>query len=128
MGRPPAPDRPVDLGWRRRDLLALVALCALAAAGVLAPILASEAPEPGADARAARVRQASERIDPNTASAASLQRLPDVGPVLAKAILADRQARPDQPFTRPEDLARVKGIGAGTVERLRPYLVFPSSR
>ena len=128
MGGDSGQDRVVDLGWRRRDLLALLLLSALALLGVLWPLFTDDPPEGGARARASRVRQAAERIDPNTASPASLQRLPDVGPVLAGAIVADRQAHPGQPFTCPEDLARVKGIGPGTVERLRPYLTFPAAR
>ncbi|HSQ59233.1 MAG TPA: helix-hairpin-helix domain-containing protein [Acidobacteriota bacterium] len=58
-------------------------------------------------------------LDPDRASAADWERLPGIGPALAARIVADRAAR--GPFGGPEGLARVKGIGPRTVERLRPY-------
>lgn len=62
-----------------------------------------------------------ERIDPNTAPAEELRRLPRVGPALASAILAARRAGP---FRRPGDLERVPGIGEATAGRLAPFLRF----
>jgi|YNPBryantNP2012_1023418.scaffolds.fasta_scaffold06961_2 competence ComEA-like helix-hairpin-helix protein len=65
------------------------------------------------------------RIDPNRASAAELELLPRVGPRLAEKIIAYRQSVASQPaFRTPEDLDRVPGIGPGTVELLRPHLIF----
>lgn len=128
MGAAPGQDRAIDLRWRRGDLRALLALSVAALAAAIGPIRADKAPPPGTRTHADRLRRACERIDPNTASAASLERLPGVGPVTAGAIVADRQARPGQAYTCPEDLARVKGIGAGTVQRLRPHLTFPPAR
>jgi competence protein ComEA len=59
----------------------------------------------------------------NRASAADLQRLPGVGPVLAARIVAERDAR--GPFQDPGDLRRrVRGIGARTSARLAPHLRF----
>lgn len=55
----------------------------------------------------------------NTASAMDLQRLPRIGPKLAQRILDERQERP---FASVEDLRRVRGIGAKTVEHVRPYV------
>jgi competence protein ComEA len=59
-------------------------------------------------------------VNVNTASADELERLPGVGPVLARRIVQDRQAR--GPFRRVEDLERVRGIGPGLVRRLRPLV------
>ena len=56
-----------------------------------------------------------ERIDPNRDSEVELARLQGVGPALAAAIV---EAREERPFTRPEDLERVPGIGSATVEGL----------
>lgn len=74
---------------------------------------------------------AAERINPNTASWASLSRLPGIGPSHAKAIVSYRQAfaashdgRPA--FARAQDLDDVPGIGAKTVEEIAPYLEFPT--
>ncbi len=59
-------------------------------------------------------------VNVNTAAADELERLPGVGPVLARRIVQDRAAR--GPFRRVEDLERVRGIGPGLVRRLRPLV------
>ena len=70
-------------------------------------------------------------IDPNTASWASLARLPQVGRSKARKLVAHRQKRRGAGneatvvFARLEDLAEVKGFGAGTLDAIAPYLVFP---
>ncbi len=58
-------------------------------------------------------------INVNTASAEDLQRLPRIGPVLAQAILT---ARSNRLFDSVEDLRRVRGIGAKTLDALRPFI------
>jgi len=60
-----------------------------------------------------------ERIDVNRATAEELRRLPGIGPTLSQRIV---EARAKQPFRKVEDLRRVRGIGAKTLERLRPYV------
>jgi competence protein ComEA len=55
-------------------------------------------------------------IDLNNASAAELQRLPGIGPKRAQQIIAER------PFRTVDELRRVHGIGAKTLEKLRPYI------
>ncbi len=73
------------------------------------------------DARArARPLEPGERLDPNRATAAELDRLPGVGPSTARAIVEERTAR--GPFAAAEDLLRVRGIGSTTLARIRPYL------
>jgi competence protein ComEA len=59
---------------------------------------------------------ASERIDLNTASAQELARLPGIGPAKAEAIV---QHRAQQPFARPDDLRKVKGIGDKLYDRVK---------
>lgn len=56
-------------------------------------------------------------ININTASAAELELLPGIGPVLAQRIIADRDANGQ--FRNLDDLQRVRGIGPRTIERLR---------
>ncbi len=91
------------------------------------------------DVAPALLRRAEQRIDPNTASWAELARLPGIGEVIAKRIVCFRNAngatgRPASPttrpgivFRRPEDLARVRGIGPKTVRKVARYLKFPPS-
>ncbi len=109
----------VRWGWSR-------AHPAVEAAGagpdVLPELLArSRAREDDAQKRA-RPLGPNERIDPNRASAADLDRLPGVGPSLASAIVADRKRA--GPFERPEALVRVAGLGEGTLSRIRAHLDF----
>lgn len=52
----------------------------------------------------------------NSASAAELASLPGIGDSKAAAIIAEREKKP---FASVDDLERVRGIGARTVEDLR---------
>lgn len=71
---------------------------------------------------AARPMGPGETLDPDRATVAQLLRLPKVGPALARAIVADREAR--GPFRSAQGLDRVAGIGPKLLEALRPYLAF----
>jgi competence protein ComEA len=82
-------------------------------------------PLPAATAEPERPRRLSRPLDPNSAPAESLVLLPGVGPVIAGRLLAAR--RRGVHFARPEDLARVRGIGPVAVQRLAPHLVFADS-
>lgn len=108
---------PTKIGNGGRALVRMAA--ALAAAVVLlgggaataAPTsqapAATTAPAPAGDAG---------RVDVNSASAAELASLPGIGDSKAAAIIAEREKKP---FASVEDLERVRGIGARTVEDLR---------
>ena len=61
-----------------------------------------------------------ELLDPNRADEAQLDRLPGVGPSVARAWVATRDVRGS--FRAPEDLLAIPGVGPRTLERLRPYL------
>lgn len=69
---------------------------------------------------AARPLEPGEVIDPNTATAAELMRLPRVGPALAQRILADRDA--NGRYRSLDQLGRVAGIGERTLELLAPHV------
>jgi competence ComEA-like helix-hairpin-helix protein len=58
-------------------------------------------------------------VDVNRADVEVLQSLPGVGPTLAERIIAERQKRL---FASQDELARVQGLGAAMVERLRPHI------
>lgn len=59
-------------------------------------------------------------VNINTADEAALDGLPGVGPSTAAAIIEDRQA--NGPFSAPEDLMRVSGIGDKKFERLKSLI------
>lgn len=57
----------------------------------------------------------------NSATVAELVALPAIGPKIAERIVAFRRQR--GPFKRLEQLTEVNGIGAKTLEKLRPLLI-----
>lgn len=57
-------------------------------------------------------------VNPNTATAEQLATLDGVGEEIAKGIIAGR------PYSKPEDLAKVPGIGPKTLEKMKPRLKF----
>lgn len=112
--------------WQRGQLLALIVLCLLSAAALAyensrRPLLLGETIP--VDGR--KIALADEKINPNTASAASLDRLPGIGPTRAAAIVAYRNQAGPNAFHTAEDLTKIKGIGKATVEHLAPYLSLP---
>lgn len=98
--------------------LGVIALMGVAAAAVGVARGAAPTRSDGAvwDARL----EAARRIDINAAGVAELERLPDIGPRLAQRIVEERTVRGR--FRRPEELARVSGIGPKKLERLRDYV------
>ncbi|MDX1438895.1 MAG: helix-hairpin-helix domain-containing protein [Rubricoccaceae bacterium] len=60
------------------------------------------------------------RMNLNTANAATLQRLPGIGPALSGRIIAYRQDR--GPFTRVSQVVNVRGIGDKTLEKIAEWL------
>lgn len=87
------------------------------------PIYLSEPqpqPEPGARARGRGGEPL--RVDLDVASAAELERLPRIGPVLARRIVADRDSL--GPFGSLEEFRRVKGVGRALVRVVSPYVTF----
>ena len=55
----------------------------------------------------------------NSASADELARLPGIGPAKAKAII---DYRAEEPFKKPEDLRKVKGIGDKLYDRVKDQI------
>jgi len=63
-------------------------------------------------------------IDPNRADAVTLETLPGIGPVRARAIIEERCRRP---FAEVYDLRRVRGLGPARVGALAPLLAIEGS-
>jgi competence protein ComEA len=59
-------------------------------------------------------------INVNTADAETLQKLPGVGPAMAKTIIEYREANGG--FKKIEELMNVKGIGEKTFLKLKPLI------
>jgi Helix-hairpin-helix motif len=83
-------------------------------------------PPPGpridTDVRASPTSAGTALIDLDVAGAAEIERLPRVGPALARRIVASRDSL--GPFGGLAALTRVKGIGPATAERLAPLVTF----
>ena len=78
-----------------------------------------------------RASELADRIDPNTADAETLAALPTLGEKRAKAIVEYRSRFTSsmQPvFREPNDLMRIRGIGAATLDQIRPFLKFPTTQ
>ena len=60
-------------------------------------------------------------VDLNNATAADLDALPGIGPVIAKRIIDYRQAH--GPFKKIADLENVSGIGPKKIEKIKPYVI-----
>lgn len=104
----------------RHHVRAVVVLLCLASAFALSSLARPHArvtpPSPSA------VEVDPPRVDPNTATPEALDALPGIGPALARRIVTARVR--GLRFRTADDLARVRGIGPRTVERLAPMLVF----
>ena len=57
------------------------------------------------------------KININTADQSMIEKLPEIGPVKAKAIIAGR------PYNSIEDITKVKGIKGKTFDAVKDYIV-----
>lgn len=88
----------------------------------VAPLLLESRRRAAAEERRRTPLAPGERIDANRAPAQELERIPGIGPALARAIVEERER--GGAFLGPEDLVRVPGIGPKTRARVAPYLEF----
>lgn len=77
---------------------------------------------PGAGASSPPASGSVKRIDLDTAPPEEIERLPRVGPALARRIAANRDSL--GPFGSLSGLRRVKGMGPATIERLEHLVTF----
>ena len=93
-------------------IAALITVDGSSAAATATAPTTSEEPEPVAAG-------AGPPVNINTASAAELETLPQIGPVKASRIVQDREA--NGPYASCGDLQRVSGVGPATVSQVEPY-------
>jgi len=93
--------------------------------GVGAALLEGTREARAEEERRSRPLAEGERIDPNRAPPAELDRLPGVGPAVADRIVAEREE--GGAFRSAAELDRVRGIGPATVRRLEPHLDFSAA-
>jgi competence protein ComEA len=86
----------------------------------------ADAPADSARGEGAVVQVGGNKVDINTATEATLETLPGIGPSKAAAIVRFRTEH--GPLHTANDLLQVPGIGPATVARLAPYLNFSSQR
>lgn len=60
-------------------------------------------------------------LDLNSATVEQLQKLPGIGPTIAKAIVRFREK--SGPLQRVDDLLAVRGVSKTKLEKMRPYVV-----
>lgn len=88
---------------------------------VYIPRIGETAPAAVGESGTAAAAASDGRVDVNHASSEELQRLPGVGPATAEKIIAYREA--NGPFTAPEDLMQVSGIGQKTFAKMADLVV-----
>lgn len=124
MNPPPELVTPVDspvYGLRQSDRLFIVVLSSIILLLSLVHIVRlSWRGTPAFEIQRLPRQIASFRIDVNKATWVEWMQLPEIGEVLARQIVADRER--NGPFASIEDLRRVKGIGAVKMEKMRPFL------
>jgi competence protein ComEA len=108
--------------WRARRPAPSLAQEA-APSSAVAPVQGRLTP-PGAGEVVARSEQPAGRLQLNRADEPTLDRLPGIGPVLARRIVEHRRAH--GPFRSVEELAAVRGIGPRLLDRLRPLVTTDS--
>lgn len=81
-----------------------------------------ESPDPDKDRMIPDSSDEINQININKAGKSELMNLPKIGPVTAERIIRFRDDYGH--FSELEDLTKVKGIGAKTIEKIRPYVEF----
>lgn len=115
---------------RQRNVLIVLLTGGIVYAGVRWAMNPTPIPDPQPEA-GLRAAELADRIDPEFADWQTLAILPGIAEKKARQIIQTREARqranPGQrAFRRVEDLYYVEGFAGATVEKLKPYLHFPS--
>jgi len=81
---------------------------------------------PPAPERTAAGPRAVAPVDVNSANETDLTAVPGIGKSLAKRIVEFREK--NGPFTRVDDLLKVRGIGEKSIEKLRPFVTVAKAK
>ncbi len=84
------------------------------------PLTVEHAGQPADAAHWDQALEQARRLNLNTASAVELERLPEIGPSLARRIVEYRQAHGR--FQSTAELNNVPGIGPKTLQQVEPYV------
>jgi len=114
--------------WTDRERLTLTGLGLLGLAGMALLLWQRQTPAiviagsatPIPAAPWSQALEMARQVDVNTAGVAELERLPQIGPMLAKRIVAYRTTH--GAFRMPHEIARVPGIGPKTAQALEGYI------
>ncbi len=110
------------LDWSDRDQRVLIVLAVLVFTGIAIHWARWRARgENLVDIERLPARQYDFKVDINRATWVEWMQLPGIGEILARRIVSDQKAR--GPFTSVDDLDRVSGVGAVTLDTIRPWLV-----
>ena len=112
------------MGWHVQQTGAMLVLCGVAIVA-LGWTQTHRLAWPAGATDPTAIAMGREHIDPNTASAGSLQRLPGIGPALTNSIIAYRDGVPAPAFSTIEDITLIQGIAEKRALRIEPYLQFP---
>lgn len=69
---------------------------------------------------------ATTQVDINRADEAGLQAIPGIGPALARRIVEFREA--NGPFSRVEDIMKVRGIGEKSFQKIKSFIKVEPAR
>ena len=98
--------------------VATKATAAKTAVGAAATTASSEVAKTAKTAKSAAAKLApGTKININTADQATIEKLPEIGPVKAKAIIDGR------PYNSIEDIMKVKGIKGKTFDAIKDYII-----
>ncbi len=100
--------------FNRNEQIILLLLCCILIVGIVIRYLDSRDPDsiPNFEVQKSAVPVPEEKTE--------FERLPGIGPQIAARIVAYREQ--NGAFKRVEEITKVRGIGAKTLERLRPHL------
>ncbi len=116
----------MGLSERERTALAALAASGLVALGLMLwqrrtpPLVIEGTPSPVQAAQWDAALQRAREVDVNVAGLGELERLPGIGPTLARRIVAHRTAHGR--FDSPEELTQVPGIGPKTLQALQDHV------